>query len=161
MGVGGIVLVALAIAVGLAGIIVPLLPGTFLVYAAVAVWAVFEHRLVSWVVLAIVTLILGAGLLVKYLWPARRLRAADIGRSTLLAGVVLGIVGFFVVPVIGLVVGFVLGVYLAELIARRDHRRAWVSTVHACKGVALSVGVELLAGLGATAAWVIGVVLTQ
>jgi hypothetical protein len=44
---------------------------------------------------------------------------------------------------------------------RRDRRRAWASTVHAIKGVALSMGVELAGGLIATAAWVIGLVLTQ
>jgi len=161
MGAGGIVFVALAIAVGLVGVIVPLLPGTLLVYAAIAVWAVVEHQTVSWAVLAIVTAILGAGMGVKYLWPVRRLRAADIGSGTLIAGVALGIVGFFVIPVIGLVAGFVLGVYLAELVTRRDHRRAAASTVHAVKGVALSVGVELLSGLLAAVAWGIGVVLTH
>ena len=41
------------------------------------------------------------------------------------AGAVLGVIGFFVIPVVGLVVGFVLGVYLAELVHRRDQRRAW------------------------------------
>jgi len=55
----------------------------------------------------------------------------------------------------------VLGVYLAELAHRRDQRRAWASTVHAVKGAALSVGAELAGGMLATAAWVIGVVLTQ
>ncbi len=159
MSIGGLVLVALAIAVGLAGIIVPLLPGTLLVYAAIAVWACLEHRLVSWVVLGVVTVVLGAGLLVKYLWPVRRMRDADIGRWTLAAGAVLGVIGFFVIPVVGLVVGFVVGVFLAEFISRRDARRAWASTVHAAKGVALSVGVELAAALVATIAWVAGVLL--
>ena len=161
MSTGGLVLVALAIAVGLVGVIVPLLPGVLLVYAAVLVWALVEHRVVSWVVLGLVTVVLGAGILIKYLWPARRMRGADIGRWTLAAGAVLGVIGFFVIPVIGLVVGFVLGVYLAELIGRRDHRRALASTVHALKGVALAVGVELAAGLIATFAWIVGVVLTQ
>lgn len=161
MGIGGLIGVAVAIAVGLAGILVPLLPGTLLVYAAIAVWSAVEATTVSWVVLAVVTAILGAGVLVKYLWPARRMRAADLSGRTLAAGGVLGLVGFFVIPVLGLVLGFVLGVYLAELLQRRDQRRAWAATVHAVKGVALSVGVELAAGLLATAAWVVGVVLTQ
>jgi uncharacterized protein YqgC (DUF456 family) len=77
------------------------------------------------------------------------------------AGAVLGIIGFFVIPVLGLVIGFVLGVYLAELAHRRDQRVAWTSTVHAVKGVALSVGVELCGALLATMAWVAGVYLTQ
>jgi uncharacterized protein YqgC (DUF456 family) len=158
---GGIVLVGLAIAIGLVGVIVPLLPGNLLVYAAIAVWAAIEHTVGSWVVLGVVTAVLGSSLLIKYLWPARRMRAADVGKWSLAAGAVLGIIGFFVVPVIGLLFGFVLGVYLAEVAARGKHRRAWAATVHALKGAALSVGVELTGGLIATAVWVAGLLLTQ
>ena len=161
MGAGGIVLVALAIAVGLVGILVPILPGTLLVFAAIAVWAVVEHTVVSWVTLGVVTVLLGAATLIKYLWPMRRMRAAEVRTSSLVSGGVLGIIGFFVIPVLGLVVGFVLGVYLAELANRRNQRLAWTSTVHALKGVALSVGVELAGALLATVAWVAGVYLIQ
>jgi uncharacterized protein YqgC (DUF456 family) len=113
------------------------------------------------VVLGMVTAILAATMAIKYLWPVKRMRAADVSPTTLAAGAVAGVIGFFVIPVLGLLVGFVLGVYLAELAHRRDQRRAWASTVHAVKGAALSVGVELAGGLLATAAWVVGVVLTQ
>lgn len=157
MSIGGLLLVAVAIAVGVVGILVPLLPGTLLVWVAIAVWAVLEGNTESWVVLGVVTALLGTGVAVKYLWPARRMRAADVSGRTLAAGAVLGIVGFFVIPVAGLLVGFVLGVYLAELVQRRDQRRAWVSTVHAVKGVALSVGVELVAALLATGVWTVAV----
>lgn len=157
MSTGGLILVAVAIAVGLVGIVVPLLPGTLLVWAAIAVWAFVQGGTVSWVVLGIATAILAAGVLVKYFWPAKRMRAADVSTRTLAAGAVLGVVGFFVIPVAGLLVGFVLGVFAAELVARPDRRRAWASTVHAVKGVALSVGVELTAGLLATATWLVGV----
>ena len=159
MSTGGLILVALAIAVGLVGILVPLLPGTLLVYAAIAVWAVVVRTTASWVVLGVVTAVLGAGVLVKYLWPVRRMRAAEVSGRSMAAGAVLGIIGFFAIPVAGLVLAFVLGVYLAELAHRRDQRRAWASTVHAVKGVALSVGVELAAALLATGVWVAGVLL--
>ena len=161
MSTGGLILVAVAIAIGLVGVLVPLLPGTLLVYAAIAVWAFAEQNTVAWVVLGMVTAVLGASLLIKYLWPVKRMRAADVSPTTLAAGAVAGVIGFFVIPVLGLLIGFVLGVYLAELAHRRDQRRAWASTVHAVKGAALSVGVELAGGLLATAAWVVGVVLTQ
>lgn len=157
MSTGGILLVALAIAVGLAGILVPLLPGTLLIWGAIVVWAAVERTTTAWVVLGVVTLVLGAGILAKYLWPVKRMRAADVSGTTLAVGGVLGVVGFFVIPVVGLLVGFVGGVYLAELARRRDQRRAWAATVHAVKGAVLSVGVELAAGLLATAAWIAGV----
>jgi uncharacterized protein YqgC (DUF456 family) len=158
---GGLVLVAVAIAVGLLGIMVPLLPGTLLVLGAIAVWAVVEQNVAAWVTLGVVAALLAASTLIKYLWPVRRMRAADVSTWSLAAGAVLGIIGFFAIPVLGLVIGFVLGVYLAELVSRRDHRVAWTSTVHALKGVALSVGVELCGALLATAAWVVGVYLTN
>ncbi|MCW2559255.1 MAG: hypothetical protein JWP55_3219 [Mycobacterium sp.] len=157
MSTAGIVLVALGIAVGLVGILVPLLPGTVLVFGAILVWALFERTTVAWVTLGVVAALLAASLLVKYLWPMRRMKSANVGTLSLVAGAVLGIIGFFVVPVLGLVIGFVLGVYLAELAKRRDQRVAWTSTVHAIKGVALSVGVELAGGLLATVAWVVAV----
>jgi uncharacterized protein YqgC (DUF456 family) len=161
MSTGGIVLVALVIAVGLVGIVVPLIPGILLVFSAIAVWAVVENNVTAWVTLGVVAALLAASTLIKYLWPMRRMRAADVGTSTLVAGAVLGIIGFFVIPVVGLVIGFVLGVYFAELARRHDQRVAWTSTVHALKGVALSVGVELAGALLATVAWVAGVYLTQ
>ena len=52
-----------------------------------------------------------------------------------------------------------MGVFAAELSIRGDVRRAWASTWHALKGVALSVGVELSGALLATIAWVVGLFL--
>ncbi|KAA0099839.1 DUF456 domain-containing protein [Mycolicibacterium sp. P1-18] len=149
-------LVAVAIAVGLVGILVPLIPGSILIFAAIGVWAYVEGTTAAWVTFGVAAAILAAALLVKYLWPMKRMRRADVGTSSLLAGGVLGVVGFFVVPVVGLVLGFVLGVFLAELTVRGNSRLAWASTVHAIKGVALSVGVELAGALLATVVWVVG-----
>jgi len=158
---GGIILVALAIVVGLVGIVVPLLPGALLVFGAIAVWAVVENNVTGWVTLGVAAALMAVATLIKYLWPMRRMREADVSTWSLVAGTVLGIIGFFVIPVLGLVIGFVLGIYLAELANRRDQRVAWTSTKHALKGVALSVGVELCGALLATVAWVAGVYLTQ
>lgn len=131
----GVVLVALAIAVGLIGIVVPVLPGGLLVFAAIAVWAIVEHTAVSWVTLGVAAALFIATEVIKYLVPVRRMRAAEVGTWSLVTGGVLGIIGFFVIPVIGLVIGFVGGVYLAEFVSRHDARRAWASTVHALKGL--------------------------
>jgi uncharacterized protein len=141
------------------GIVVPLLPGVVLVWGAIAVWAVVENNIVSWVTLAAVTALLAVTTAIKYMWPMRRMRQAEVSWLVLLAGAVLGIVGFFVIPVLGLVIGFVLGVYLAELARRREQRQAWASTVEALKGVALATLIELAGALLATTAWVLAVVL--
>lgn len=153
------VLVALAIAVGLAGILVPVLPGSILILGAVLVWAVEVGGGVAWTVFAVVTLLLVLGGIVKYAVPGKRLQTAGIPASTQWAGAGLAIVGFFVVPVVGVFLGFVLGIYLAEH-RRVGSARAWPSTVHALKAVGLSILIELAAGILAAGTWVAGVVLT-
>lgn len=160
MSAGGIVLVALAIAVGLVGIIVPILPGGILVIAAIGVWAFVVGTAAAWVVFGIAAAFFAAATVIKYTWPARRMLDAQVRTSVLVAGAAAGIVGFFVIPVVGLLVGFVAGVFAAEMATRRNLARAWASTVHAIKGVALSVGVELTGALLATVTWAVGVYLT-
>jgi len=150
--------VALVIAIGLVGIVVPVLPGGLLVFLAIAVWAVAVHTATSWVVLGVAAALFLAGEVIKYLWPMRRMRRADVSTRSLVVGGILGVIGFFVIPVLGLALGFVLGVYLSEYSALRDTSRAWASTKHAIKGVALAMGVELTAALLATVAWVTGLV---
>ena len=150
------VLVALAIAVGIAGIIVPVLPGTLLVLGAILVWSVQVGTSTGWAVFAVATLLLVGGTVVKYLVPGRRLKASGVPNRTLLVGALLAFVGFFVIPVIGMFIGFVLGVYLAER-ARVGGGQAWPSTVAALKAGGVSILIELVAAFLAAVTWVVGV----
>ena len=153
------VLVALAILVGLVGILVPILPGGVLILAAVLVWAIDVGGATAWSVFAVVALLLVAGTVVKYAVPGRRLRSSGIPSATTWFGVGLAIVGFFVIPVVGLFIGFVLGVYLAER-RRVGAAAAWPSTKEALRAVGVSILIELAAGLIAALVWVAGVVAT-
>ena len=153
------VLVALAIAVGVVGVVVPLLPGSLLVLGAILVWTIYEGGGTAWAVFAVAAIVIGLGVVVKYAVPGRRLKEVGIPGSTMALGAVLGVVGFFVIPVVGLPLGFVLGVYLAEL-SRVGGSAAWPATVHALKAVGLSMLIEFTASLLAAAVWVTGVVLT-
>ncbi len=150
---------ALLVAVGLVGILVPILPGSMLVVGGILMWAWAEGGATAWTVFAIATALVVAGTIVKYVVPGRRLQVAGIPASTQWVGVLLGVVGFFVVPVVGLFLGFVLGVYLAELV-RVGTKEAWPSTVHSLKAVGLSIVVEFIAALGATIVWIGGVIAT-
>lgn len=153
------VAVGIAILVGLVGIVVPVLPGSFLVLAAILVWAIDRGGAAAWTVLAVAAALITLGTVVKYAVPGRRLRASGVPTSTLAMGALAGLVGFFVVPVLGLVLGFAAGVYAAER-RRLGAGAAWPSTRVALRAVGLSIAIELLAAVLATGAWVVGVVLT-
>jgi uncharacterized protein len=153
----GLVLVGLAICVGIVGVVVPVLPGALLVWGAIAVWALVEGSAVGWAVLAGATLLVGGAQIVKVLVPGRRLREAGVPRRSILAGLLVGAVGFFVVPVVGFFAGFPLGVYLGERARLGPHAPAWRSTRAALHALGLSILIELTAAVLAAGAWVAAV----
>jgi uncharacterized protein YqgC (DUF456 family) len=151
--------VGIAILVGLAGIIVPVLPGSILILGAILVWALEVQTAAGWVVFAIAATFLVVGAVIKFVVPRNRLREAGVPNSTLTWGAVAAVVGFFVIPYVGLFAGFVLGVYLAER-HRVGPQQAWPSTKHALKAVGWSIAIELTAALLATFTWTVGVIVT-
>lgn len=152
---------AVLILIGLVGIVVPVLPGLLLVLGAVLLWAWEVSTPLGWWVFGISAALYAGGVALQYLVPGRRMRQAGVRTSTLALAVALGVVGFFVVPVVGAAVGFVLGIYLVEHGRSRDARTAWNATKTALKAVFLSVGIELLAGLAITTTWVAGVLASR
>ncbi|MFL6088797.1 MAG: DUF456 domain-containing protein [Aeromicrobium sp.] len=153
------VLCSLAIVAGLAGIVVPVIPGVILIAAALVAWGLDTGGSVAWGIAGAGLAVLALGSVVKFTVPHRRLKDAGVPRRTMVVGALLGIVGFFVIPVLGLFVGFIGGIWLAES-GRLGPKHAWPSTVAALKATGLSILIELASGLLATAAFILGVIAT-
>jgi uncharacterized protein YqgC (DUF456 family) len=151
------VVVGLLMFVGLIGVVVPMLPGLPLVWTAVFIWACVSQNTTGWVVLGIATAMALAGVLLQYLVPGQRMAKAEVSASSAAVGAALGIAGFFVLPIVGAFLGFAVGVYVAERVRLGSHAAAWRSTDQVLKAIALSVGIEFLAGLAIATTWLIGV----
>jgi uncharacterized protein len=156
----GRIIPPLLIIAGLVGIVVPVLPGLLLVLGGVLLWAAMEGGAVAWGIFAVSALVAVAGYVLQYTLPGRRMRERGVSSSTLGLAVVFGIVGFFVVPVVGALLGFVLGIYVVESSRSRDRAQAWQRTKHALVAVLHSIGIELVAGLVIAALYVGGVIAT-
>jgi len=152
-------LTGLVIALGLVGIVVMVLPGSVLILGALLVWAVLVGETAGWAVFAVAATFLVVGQIVKYAVPGRRMKDVGVPGSTLLVGGALGVIGFFVIPVIGLPVGFVAGVYVAEHL-RVGATAARGTTGHALRAVGLSLVIELAFGMLAALTWAAGLVVT-
>ncbi|MFI5707577.1 DUF456 domain-containing protein [Kribbella sp. NPDC051620] len=150
-------LVGVVIFAGILGIVIPVLPGAILSLAAILVWALEVQSATGWIVLAAAVVLIGASQVVKYIVPERRLRESGVPRRSMLIGVVLGIVGFFVIPVIGMFVGFPVGVYLSERQRLGSHDQAWISTKHALRATGLSILIEFVGTSLAAAVWLVAV----
>lgn len=141
------VLIAL---VGVAGTIVPVLPGSVAVAGGLLVFALWGGSPFGWLAFALGLVFVFAGASAQYLVTGRRLRRQEIPSRSVLVGVLAGVVGFFVIPVVGLVVGFVAGLFLAELVRVRDARRAVGSSWVALKSVGLGMLIEFACAAAAT-----------
>lgn len=161
MPAAGELLVALVMLVGVAGVVVPVLPGLVLVWAGGLAWVWLDGAGLARVVVgALLTVLLVVGTVAKYVLPARSATGAGAPRSTLLLGVVGSVLGFFLIPVVGVVVGGVGAVFLAELARLQDARTAWRSTWAVLRAVGIGMLVELTTAVLMLGTWVVAVLLT-
>jgi uncharacterized protein YqgC (DUF456 family) len=148
----------IGIVIGILGTIVPMLPGVLICWISVLIWVLFAAEGTGrWVVLGFATIVGLVGLVAQYAWPGKRLKQAGVPATTLMVGGLLGIIGFCVLPVLGLPVGFVAGVYLAEQIRMREAGRAWQSTKHALKAAGLYMLIEIASAITIGGVFVAGV----
>lgn len=147
--------------IGLVGVAVPLLPGLLLMLAAGLWWTIGDGGSTThWVFFGVMTAIFVIGTVAKYVIPARRTTASGAANRSMLIAALLGVVGMFVIPIVGAPIGFVLGVYLSEAQRQRSHAAAWRATRVAITGFALSMLIEFLAGVGMFVSWLAGVFVT-
>jgi uncharacterized protein YqgC (DUF456 family) len=144
-------------ATGIVGIVLPLLPGLILVLGAGLWWTIADGGGAGrWTVFALMAILLVIGTVAKYVLPAKATADQGAPWTTLLIGAVGAVVGFFVVPVVGLLLGGVAGIYLAELVRLGDWRLALTSTRIALVAFGIGMLIELFAGIAMALTWVAG-----
>ncbi|MDX3379839.1 MULTISPECIES: DUF456 domain-containing protein [Streptomyces] len=154
MGVWELLLVGLVILLGLCGVLVPGVPGSWLVWAGVLWWALKDPQPVAWAVLVGATVALFLAQVIRWALPPRRWRGSGATpRMAVYAGVG-ALLGFVLVPVLGAIPGFLGGVYLSERLrlGRHGEARAALRTVMRAGGS--SVLTELFTCLLIAGAWV-------
>ena len=156
----GVVLVAIAMVVGIVGTVVPLLPGLPIVWGAALVYGFVEgFGVVGWICFAVITLLAIGGMVAGFVVPQRKVQGGGAPFSTTVVGAIGAVIGFFVIPVIGIVVGAVGGVLLAERARTQSWDLAWASTKRAIVGFGIGALVQVGAGMAMMLTWVAWVLL--
>ena len=154
-----VALVAVAMAVGIAGTVVPLVPGLGLVVAAALVYGIAEgFGGVGAVAFAVIVLLAIAGTAAGVVLPRRAAGGAGAPRSSLLVGALGAVIGFFAVPIVGLPLGGAVGIFVGEVARSGDRAVAWRTTKATLKGFGVATLAQLAAGLAMAATWVVWVV---
>jgi uncharacterized protein len=115
---------AALILLGLAGVVLPALPGTVLVLAGIVVGAwIDDFSRVGWFVIALVTVLAVLAWLMDYVAALLGAKRAGASRQAVIgaalgtvAGIFMGLVGVLFMPLVGAAVG--------EFVAQKDHGRA-------------------------------------
>ncbi|MDQ4146074.1 MAG: DUF456 domain-containing protein [Actinomycetota bacterium] len=148
--------VGLVMAVGLVGVVFPLIPGLPLIWGAALAFGLIEgFGSIGIAAMALITLILIGGMTAKILVPKKRATAGGAPTSTLAMGALVGIVGFFAIPIVGLPLGAAAGVLLAEYRRTDDWAAARRSTKEVIIGFGIGSLIELGAGIAMVGAWVV------
>lgn len=139
--------------VGLLGILVPILPGTLLIWLSVLVYALFEgFQAIDWLAFAFISaiaLVTGTADLWLSLMGAR---AGGAAKRSLFFGFVGAILGFVllgtVLPIIGNMLGGILGYSLGVLLGQYHKYRDWHEAARASLGGLAGWGIATAVELG-------------
>lgn len=134
--------------VGLLGTIIPIMPGIFLIWLGVALYAwQTDFTAVSIpLFLFISLLVLVAG--TSDLWlPYLGAKRSGAAKRAYLLSTVGAIIGSFLLPIIGTLIGFVLGLFVGEYWKHRDAGTAVQVSWGGLKGWGIATLIQLLAGV--------------
>ncbi|MFF2848284.1 DUF456 domain-containing protein [Streptomyces sp. NPDC058001] len=158
MGAWELLLVGVVMLLGLCGVLVPGVPGSWLVWASVLWWALQDPRRLTWAFFVGATLVLLVSQAVRWQLPPRRLRQSGATRRMAVWAGGGALVGFFVVPVLGGILGFIGGIYVSERLRLGSHGDAVAGVRTALRAGGWSVLAELFACLLIFGAWLGAVV---
>lgn len=150
------IVAGLLMLVGALGTIFPVLPGSILVITGLLVWAIGIGGPVGWTVFAIGGALCGIGMAASAVLTGKRLKNRAIPNRAILFAAVVGVVGAFLIPVVGLFIGFIAGLYFMEWSRLADPKQAWESSVVAIKSMGIGMLIEFCCAGAAIATWVIG-----
>ncbi|MFI7580458.1 DUF456 domain-containing protein [Kocuria sp. M1N1S27] len=149
-------LTAVLLVVGCLGVVVPVLPGSILIVVGLLVWALTVQAVEGWTVLALGSVLAIAGMAAGAVLTGTRLKRRQIPNRSLLYAAAGAVVGLFVIPVVGILVGFFVGLLLSETARQRDLRAALDSSWVGLKAAGLGIVVEFACALAASSVFVLG-----
>ena len=152
------VLAGMLLVVAAVGTIYPVLPGSPIAIVTLLVWALVIGSWAAWVAAVVGSLIAAVGWSASMVLTGRKLKQLEVPGWSVAVAAVSGIVGMFLIPVVGIFVGFAVGLLVIEALRHRDVRHALRSSVQTLKAMGTGVLVEFLLLCVAASVWSIGVI---
>ncbi|MDO5645617.1 MAG: DUF456 domain-containing protein [Dermabacter sp.] len=149
------IIAALAFAVGITGIVVPILPGSILIILGTLAWAIVVGGWGAWIPFALILVFSLLGITCSYVLTGRRLKQNEVPGWAIFVAVLGGVLGIFLLPGPGLILGFIAALFLVEYSRRKDPREAWASTWVALKALGIGILLELLLAMASATVFIV------
>ncbi len=146
----------LLLAVAAIGAVYPVLPGSVLAIVTLIVWAWIMGSPAAWTAAVVGALMVTVGWSASAVLTGRKLRHQQIPKRSIAVAMISAVVGMFVIPVVGLFVGFGVGLLASEYARRRDLRAALQASVKTLKATGIGVLVEFGMVCLTGSVWMIG-----
>jgi uncharacterized protein YqgC (DUF456 family) len=152
------VLAGILLVVAAVGTIYPVLPGSLIAIVTLLLWAWAMGSSWAWTAAIIGSVICVVGWSASAVLTGRKLKQLEVPKWSILVAVVGGVVGIFLIPVIGVFVGFAVALLLSEWVRHRSLSQAFHSSVQTLKATGTGVLIEFLLVCVAASVWMLGVV---
>lgn len=150
--VAGILLVVAAV-----GVVYPVLPGSLIAIVTLLAWAWVIGSWPAWIAAVVASLLCAAGWSASAVLTGKTLRQLGVPKWSIAVALVAGIVGMFLIPVVGIFVGFAVGLLVSEAVRHRDPGRAVGYSLQTLKAMGAGVLVEFALLCVAASVWSAGV----
>jgi uncharacterized protein len=150
------ILAGLLLAVAAVGTVYPGLPGSGLAIVTLIGWAWVMGSWPAWTAALIGSLLAAAGWTASAVLTGRKLRQHQVPKRSIAVAMVSALVGMYLIPVVGLFVGFGVGLLVSEYARRRDLRSALTSSLDTLKATGAGVLVEFAMVCLAGSVWMVG-----
>jgi uncharacterized protein YqgC (DUF456 family) len=142
--------------VGLFGLVIPIFPGIIIIWlAALAYGLITGFYPLAWILFAVITVLFLVGFTIDNILMNAKAHQAGASWSSLVLGIIAGILGTILLPPLGGLITTPVVVLLVEYLRQHDIKRAW----HALRGMLIGWGasfvVRFLIGLVMIALWLV------
>lgn len=145
--------------IGLFGLLLPIFPGLVVIWLATLGYALLTgFTTIAWIFFVIITILMIIGSLIDNFIMGQQAFEKGASWISIIVAMTFGVLGNFVIPVIGGFLGALLALFLTEWIRRKN----WKDAVSAARGWAIGWGwaivIRFLIGLLMVGLWIFWVI---
>lgn len=147
--------------VGLLGLLIPIIPGLVIIWLASLAYGIgVGFQTPGWIFFIILTVIMVVGSVVDNIVMGHQAHRTGASWISVLLAMIFGLVGTFILPIIGGFLGALAALFVAEWIRRKNWREAITATTGWATGCGWAVVIRFMLGMLMIGIWVFWVIVS-